>query len=969
MHEMDETLHIGSVCYPKTQPIISKDINCIFMDERILRNLFRNIDTQNMSPSQKVLTFYKLAIELERMKEPDIKEYYVYPINYQDECIMLIDFPCNDSFYQLFERNRNPRETKFPSDLYIGLKIKVGDETYRLLNMVIDFNDIKTIHIEEELLPVRIADFEVNLKEASRLELLPEKIDSINEGIKANPTWQGIMETLRTELSEDVTMTDNLFLALSSKSIELSQIYSELNSKHLQMMSPYVIPSVANPSTRQRKHSLLESFLLNEPIENAIETIDVDNLLCVTKLDDSQKKAIAEAMGSRISVITGAPGTGKTQVIENLLANALILGKKVLVASKNNKAIDNVKDRFDKIDNTGYFLRFGSKQLLTTNTLHSIECTLAEIENLQDNTKDFLSFNKQYNHSVQDIKQGKQELARIRQLQNELQDAASRKSTAQEAIKQAEQKHNNRVEAIENINSEFIHLKKYSIGELNGYLTAVKTLYNNLKAKFEGLFGFWHRTFSVKKSAALLLNEVERFPLALKTYYSKPEYELCAEISDFKSHHILFIQFKKWQDLINKGIIFKQSLADEQTRYTQEKTTAENNLNKIVNEIQQKTIELNNLNNSLLSIKSKIENGKKWIQDNSLIMMSTFIHHNKKKESAIKDINNYKVYIPDQIPWEHEEYNKFVNCTMAFLDIFHLCSVTSLSAKNAFPLISDLFDMVIIDEASQCDIASALPLIKRTKQLVVIGDPMQLRHISAVKVEEEQEIKKKLGLVNCQYVRYAECSLYDYCKNYISNVTSGQSVPYMLSYHYRCYPSIIDYSNDMFYGCVMGQRLEVNTDIRRLKGNPQGIILVNVVGKQAHDNINVNEAEAKKSVELAVQAAKSYPDDVTIGIVTPFRHQAEKINSMIPANYADRIEANTVYKYQGDEKDIMIFSLVVTSNSPDRKIFWIDNIVPNLVNVAVTRAKSTLYVVGNLDYIKTHSNINKPLGHLVRYNN
>ena len=123
------------------------------------------------------------------------------------------------------------------------------------------------------------------------------------------------------------------------------------------------------------------------------------------------------------------------------MANALILGKKVLVASKNNKAIDNVKDRFDKIDNTGYFLRFGSKQLLTTNTLHSIECTLAEIENLQDNTKDFLSFNKQYNHSVQDIKQGKQELARIRQLQNELQDAASRKSTAQEAIKQAEQKH------------------------------------------------------------------------------------------------------------------------------------------------------------------------------------------------------------------------------------------------------------------------------------------------------------------------------------------------------------------------------------------------------------------------------------------------------------------------------------------------------------------------------------------------
>ena len=334
------------------------------MDEILLRNLFKGVDVSCLNDAQKVLTFYKLAIELERMKEPDIKDYYDYPIYYHtNQRIMLIDFPCNEQFHQLFEKNRNRQETKFPSDLYIGLKIKLGDETYRLLNMVIDFNDIKTIHIEEELLPVRIADFEVNLKEASRLELLPEKIDSINEGIKNNPTWQGIMETLRTELSEDVTVTDNLFLALSSKSIELSQIYSELNSKHLQVMSPYVIPSVANPSPRQRKHSLLESFLLNEPIENAIETIDVDNLLCVTKLDDSQKKAIAEAMGSRISVITGAPGTGKTQVIENLLANALIRGKKVLVASKNNKAVDNVKDRFDVIDPSGYFLRFGSRQL------------------------------------------------------------------------------------------------------------------------------------------------------------------------------------------------------------------------------------------------------------------------------------------------------------------------------------------------------------------------------------------------------------------------------------------------------------------------------------------------------------------------------------------------------------------------------------------------------------------------------
>ncbi|MBR0264973.1 MAG: AAA family ATPase [Prevotella sp.] len=923
------------------------------MDDIILRNLFKNVNLTFLNDAQKVLTFYKLAIELERMKEPDIREYYEYPINYHaNPRIMLVDFPCNEEFNKLFEKNRNRVETKFPSDLYVGLKIKIGDDTYRLLNMVIDFNDIKTIHIEEELLPIRISDFEVNLKEASRLELLPDKIDSINEGIKANPTWQGIMESLRKELSDDVTVSDNLFLALSSKSIELSQIYSELNSKHLQVTG----------------HSLLESFLLNEPINNAIENVDVDSLLCVTKLDDSQKKAIAEALGARISVITGAPGTGKTQVIENLLANALMRGKKVLVASKNNKAVDNVKDRFDVIDPSGYFLRFGSRQVVSTSTLPAIERIITEIGRLEDNTDKYNSLIRQYKNAVSSIQQGKQQIFRITQLQQELSNLATQKTTAQHTLQQIEPEHITRVANIKQKHESMLPMADCSVDELNKCLSAIKTLDNNLTAKFTGFFGFWHRAFSVKKNAALLLNEVERFPFAVKSYSSKSQYELCSEMSDFKSHEVLFGQIRKWKDLVNKGLKLKQELCSEDNRYVREKRNAEQALSQIENEEQQKTNELNALNNSLPTIQSSIEGGKRWIRENSLNMVAAFIHHNKKKEGAVRSITAYKNYLPAQIPWKDDEYIRFTQQAKAFLDAFTLCSVTSLSTKNAFPLTSELFDMVIIDEASQCDIASALPLIMRTKQLVVIGDPMQLRHISAVKIEEEQAIKQKLGLANRQYVKYAECSLYDYCKDYISNVTAGLSTPYMLNYHYRCFPSIIGYSNDMFYGGVMGQRLEVKTDVSRLKGNPQGIVLVNVVGRQVNDNVNINEAEAKKAIELAVQAAQSYPD-VSIGIVTPFRHQAEKINSMIPANYADRIEANTVHKYQGDEKDIMIYSLVVTSNSPDRKIYWIDNSVPNLVNVAVTRAKSTLYVVGNLDYIKAHSNANKPLGYLVRYNN
>ena len=80
-----------------------------------------------------------------------------------------------------------------------------------------------------------------------------------------------------------------------------------------------------------------------------------------------------------------------------------------------------------------------------------------------------------------------------------------------------------------------------------------------------------------------------------------------------------------------------------------------------------------------------------------------------------------------------------------------------------------------------------------------------------------------------------------------------------------------------------------------------------------------------------------------------------------------KIIADTVHKFQGDEKDVMIYSLVVTSNSPSSKIHWIDNSVPNLVNVAVTRARNTLYIVGNKEYIRSKSPATKPLGKLVQY--
>lgn len=915
-------------------------------DNIALQRILNKVTPNTFDTTENILSFYKLVIELERSKEPDIDQYFDYAIHYKNEKLIVVDFPCNKEFWAAFEKNRDVHLTRWPKDLYVGLLIKTGGRAYRLLNMVIAFDDIKTIKIEDELLPVIIANFEVNLKEAEKLELLPEQIENINNGIKANPTMQGILQLLKTEVKEDVTIVDKVFLALSSKSIELSQIYSELNSKRLKN------GATSNP--------LLKAFLDYTLDNNVVNTYDVDELIRITELDKYQRGAVAEALNAKISVITGPPGTGKTQVIQNILANALIKGKSVLVASKNNKAVDNVKERFDKIDKTGYFLRFGAKQYMASQTLPELNRVLAEIATLTDDSSHFDTLSANYQNNIDSIADSKKLLKRLEELKAEIPSLLTKKRGFEEDLNSIEQNHKEKVSQRESADRDIVPLQTISERDLSSYSSSIRKQKNIITAKFDGPFGFWYKWFYKKKYAMQLLNEFEEFPHLLKSHISTKS--PFANVDDFNTSDDMVSFSQTICTEITRVLCLKNDIERENGRYKVEKTEKEKEINSVATELSNKQNEFDKLTSQEKRLNSNIEDSKRWIEEHSKELLAAYIQHYKMTERAVGKANAYKQFIPDNIPWQDAAYLDFIHLTNEFIGAFRLCSVTSLSAKNAFPLSTELFDLVIIDEASQCDIASALPLAMRAKQLVVIGDPNQLRHITTVKTEEESAIKKHLSLDNRQYLQYVEKSLWDYCQGLIGNATIGMNKPLMLHAHYRCFPKIIQYSNEAFYG----YQLDVKTDVSRLKANPQGIVIVDVKGKQESDSTNINEAEAKKAVDIAVRSASQYPD-ASIGIVTPFKHQAEKINSLIPSNLVKQIDANTVHKYQGDEKDIMIYSLVVTDNSPNTKIRWIDFAVPNLVNVAVTRARSTLYVVCNVDYIVSHSRETDPLGRLVRF--
>ena len=117
----------------------------------------------------------------------------------------------------------------------------------------------------------------------------------------------------------------------------------------------------------------------------------------------------------------------------------------------------------------------------------------------------------------------------------------------------------------------------------------------------------------------------------------------------------------------------------------------------------------------------------------------------------------------------------------------------------------------------------------------------------------------------------------------------------------------------------------------------------------------MNPAEIDVVQRLVAQAIDDGYDHSQIGVVTPFRQQAEAIISRLRAKdlfagESGMVTVSTAHGFQGDERDVMVFSLVIADNMPRGTILWVHDIATdskNLLNVAITRARRELHVVAN----------------------
>ena len=272
-------------------------------------------------------------------------------------------------------------------------------------------------------------------------------------------------------------------------------------------------------------------------------------------------------------------------------------------------------------------------------------------------------------------------------------------------------------------------------------------------------------------------------------------------------------------------------------------------------------------------------------------------------------------------------------------------SLTSLSARR-FPTRPGLFDLVVIDEAGQCGIPSVVPLLFRARRALVIGDPMQLPHIAKVPAETDAQLRVRhnisrewLGEHRLSPVRHSAFAAAE-------QATGGAE---LLDEHYRCHPAIAGISNRLFYHGALAVLTDTNGPGRvAVDAPPLAWCHVSGEAERRHDSRSWrNVAEAQAAAACVRELLETLPVEATVGVVTPYRAQCDEIKRRL-RGISERVRVGTAHAFQGGERDVIVLSLVAASNQPPRSFDWADH-QPELWNVAITRARSAVVVVGDQD--------------------
>ena len=751
---------------------------------------------------------------------------------------------------------------------------------------------------------------------------------------------------------------------------------------------------------------LLKNFLsLNKEEETKVGDIDFTELLFSNQkhlgqmekkhpLSKSQRLSmnyLSYQKDGEIFTIHGPPGTGKTSLLLSVIASQWVdaaLNKKmpplIVATSTNNLAVTNILDGFNKTKNEGTILE--NRWLPEVNSFGAYLCS---------SSKENDASKKEYFYLLKD---GSGSLAKFYK-ENYIKLATSF------FLKQFNTHYNQEVKNIKNC-KDFIYEQ---MSAKKNILTDVIVLIARYKPMQEKLLQYADNIQTLSTLIKLCeeeINNLETSQLTIK--------KLRADWFIYKSIAFKWLQFFQWLPFVKKILgeklrLFtaKEHLFFDEIIDDSEKIEAliETKLNGLGTEEKKKELsELNAVKEAYKQfIEDKLSLEKKTGLQISLDMLYDYTnaeHFNCLLDTTLR----YDLFILASHYWEtcwllespvltsldksfdgRQKYWQIQSMlTPCFVTTFYTGSsfFNYLTSSKEFESLHNFIDLLIIDEAGQALPALSGAMISIAKKALLVGDALQIEPVFKIPENIDMANAKKFNLCKDE-LGYEElkslgilCSGNPYTGHSYGNLITvgqrkakyhlqGQKLPGMLLLeHRRCSKDIISYCNELCYdNQLVPLALEKESIFPRLGyAHVKGI-------EEKLGGSRCNKIEARV---IASWVAKNkdkilencQQDNLTdcLAIVTPFAAQKNEIQAELQRHdiYLDKV--GTIHSLQGAEKEIVIFSSVYTAENQGGLFF---DKSPNMLNVAVSRAKRSFLVFGDMEIFDP--SLNHPSSLLANY--
>jgi len=657
--------------------------------------------------------------------------------------------------------------------------------------------------------------------------------------------------------------------------------------------------------------------------------------------NDAQRRAIEYSIGTEnFHLIVGPPGTGKTYVIAEIVQQLVKRGRrKILITAYTNLAVDNMIEAISR-DKDVKIVRIGS-----------YEKTSDEIKKYHINSlmKEYPRFKylkvleERMSKTFDDLKRikqirvdGKATIAIIRKnlrevdqrlglIEKQIKAISDRKTDTGSRIQKVEKTKSkllDEVEELENSTDRLIELENVK-KELNisssPSIERISELMDNIAEYDEELSRFIMKFafFGRLKAKKVQLKNNKKNAEKIINYHSNLSKEIEHPISDYGVD--LCATDREPQSLaLACQLILSRRYDDRLARHNSDETLLR--------------VQLANTSDLL----------ETWIgTKNSFLSQKRSMQADERRHIYIQRTLGKKSRLLSMLIEFYKQQIREIRKTLS-KGIMEECDVVAATTYASISPLLDVIDIdtVVMDEASQVSLINSIIPLVRADKFVLVGDDRQLEPINE----------------DCLSTTLNE-SVFTRLKRYHEEIENTNSYTF-LDTQYRMNNEIADISSEIFYDnqlktadVAFNRRLDVDIDDTVLSKN-NSVVFIDFKGSGAchitNGGTHYNEFEIRiihNIISQMLHLTKNYE----IGVITPYRLQRDKLKGVF-GDISDSVEIDTVDRFQGREKDVIIFSFVRSSGNVGK---FIDN--RSRLNVAITRARKKLIVIGNSDVLKTGS--------------